>query len=60
MWTNKTKTSSSSQNKSKIPTTFERTRILTHDGKQILVSNSENMVLISQEEATKWSFKTKS
>ena len=50
MWTKKTKTSSS----------FERTRILTHDGKQILVGNGENLVLISQEEATKWSFKTKS
>jgi hypothetical protein len=50
MWTKKTKTLSS----------FERTRILTHDGKQILVGNSENMVLISQEKATKWGYKTKS
>ena len=60
MWTNKTKTSSTSNNKSKILNSFERTRILTHDGNQILVGNSENLVLISQEEATKWGYKTKS
>lgn len=60
MWTNKSKITSTSQNKSKIPTMFWRTRILTPNNNQILAGASEDKILIAQEEITKWSFKMKS
>lgn len=45
--------------KSKIPTTFQRSRIMTVDGRQILAGSDEDKVLIYQTYETLWSGKTK-
>ena len=58
-WTKKSKIASNYQNKAKIPTRFERTRILTVDNNQILAGSNEDLILIAQEEGTMWNFKTK-
>lgn len=55
MWSNKTKNSAQTPSlRTKIQTNFERGRLLTPDGHQILVGSGENLVLIWQAAGTLW------